>query len=137
MASKENGCKNPPSKTSNSETIKEFATKCAKTRTAYPSICALDFEHVIKITTKHLLGWDETHHQNIANTGLFGDLDAYAYAVEEQGKKSLHAHFLIWLKKWNKVLDGLGELHLREHCTNVLKNHSFMTKSDISMEKKT
>ena len=27
--------------------------------------------------------------------------------MEEQGRKTLHSHFLLWVKNWEKVLDGL------------------------------
>ena len=50
MASKDNQLKDPPSNRASTQTIKDFATYCAKTRTAHPGLCALDFEHVMKIT---------------------------------------------------------------------------------------
>ena len=130
MASKNHGCKDPPSSRARTSSLKQFATKCAETRTACPSICALDFENVIQTTIKHLLGWDITHRKNMPNAGLFGDLDGYTFATEEQGRKTLHAHFLIWLKDWSNVLDGLGEIPVRDFYSNVLKNHSSMIKSN-------
>ncbi|KAG7365108.1 hypothetical protein IV203_038311 [Nitzschia inconspicua] len=39
--------------------------------------------------------------------GFFGDLDGWTYAVEEQGRKTLHAHFLLWIKGWGKLRSGL------------------------------
>ena len=93
MASKDLGCEDPPGERDTSKDLKEFATRCAETRTACPSICALDFEHIIEITIEHFLGWNKKKGVNISNKGLFGDLDGYTYAVEEQGRKTLHAHF--------------------------------------------
>ena len=32
------------------------------------------------------------------NKGIFGEVEAYCAAIEEQGRKTLHTHILIWLK---------------------------------------
>ena len=39
--------------------------------------------------------------------GVFGELDAYAAAVEEQGRKTLHAHIIVCTDGWNDVLHML------------------------------
>ena len=62
---------------------------------------------------------------------MFGDVEGYTYATEEQGRKTLHAHFLIWLKNWNSVLDGIGEISVRDLYSEVLKKHSDAIKSTI------
>ncbi|HSN67496.1 MAG TPA: hypothetical protein VLS94_12715, partial [Fusibacter sp.] len=55
-----------------------------------------------------LLGWNRAKNENKPDEGLFGDLDAWSYAVEEQGRKTLHAHFLLWVRRWKELLDGLA-----------------------------
>ena len=97
-----------------------FAIQCAKTRTAHPSVCALDFEDTLEVTIKHLLGWDTKKRQNTPSTGSFGDLDGCSCAMEERGRKTLHAHLLMWLKDWESVLGGLGELSAREAHVEAL-----------------
>ena len=47
--------------------------------------------------------------------GVFGKLAAYGVAVEEQGRKTLHAHILIYILGWNQTLSHLhsDNEHLR------------------------
>ena len=120
----DNGCPEPPLPESNEEVLKEFVLNSANTRVAFPSLCAFDFENVIAITIEHFLGWDEKKRRNIHNKGLFGNLDCFAYAVEEQGRKTLHAHFLLWINNWDKILDGLGDPSKRENVAKVLKEYT-------------
>jgi hypothetical protein len=89
MSTRKDGCKEPPLLGSDDATLKEFVFDCANTRTAYPSLSALDFENIIDITIHRLLGWDVKKKQNIKGEGLFGELDAYCYCVEEQVSKEL------------------------------------------------
>jgi hypothetical protein len=67
-------------------------------RTKYPGLCAFEFDsNIIQITIEHLLGWDQSKNQNKPNHGIFGKLDGYSsYAVEEQGRKTLHAHMFLF-----------------------------------------
>ena len=37
------------------------------------------------MSVKYFLGWDEFKCENVKQFGLFGDLEAWAYCVEEQG----------------------------------------------------
>jgi hypothetical protein len=41
------------------------------------------------------------------NSGAFGVADACSAAIEEQGWKTLHIHFLIWIKDWSCLLERL------------------------------
>ena len=66
---------------------------------------------------------------NIENEGLFGDLSAWCYATEEQGYKTLHAHFLLWVNNWSVMLEKLRnpsenpniELILRKHASTIMR----------------
>jgi hypothetical protein len=73
----------------------------------YPGLCAYDFEQVLAITIEHLLGWDVSKRCNNDIEGVFADVNTWSYAVEEQGRKTLHAHFLIWIKSWSALLRRL------------------------------
>ena len=77
-------CK-PPSVTESDEVLSEFVVECNRTRVTYPGLCAIDFQNIIEITIRHLLGWNQDKRENISDVGLFGDLDAFSYCVEEQG----------------------------------------------------
>ena len=63
-----------------------FVTHCASLRSNYPGLCAIDFEILLNITIKHILGWDIKNESNIKGVGMFGDLDAFSLSIEEQGR---------------------------------------------------
>ena len=64
----------------------------------YPGICALNFERLLDIVFNKLVG------DNDLKTGIFGKLAAYGLAVEEQGRKTLHAHILVYMVGWKSLL---------------------------------
>lgn len=75
----------PPSLDSSDEVLSEFVIDCSSVRMTYPGLCAIDFQNVIAITIRHFLGWDKATQDNISEEGgLFGNLDGWCYAVEEQ-----------------------------------------------------
>ena len=111
----------------NDNVLLVFVIDCAEIRHAFPGLCAIDFENIIAITIEELIGWKPNGKKS--NKGLFGDVIAYAMACEEQGRKTLHSHFLLWIKDWTNLLDGLGDITKREECSNILKQY---TKSIMS-----
>ena len=70
-------------------------------RLKFPSLCAYNFECLIDIIIDKLVGDNDT------KQGIFGKLDAYAMAVEEQNRKTLHAHIVVYVSGWNKTLRDL------------------------------
>ena len=50
---------------------------------------------------KDLFGWDAKKQKG--SKGIFGTLDAYAVAHEEQGRKTLHGHWLIWVEDFKRL----------------------------------
>lgn len=62
--------------------------------TRNPVACAQFFDHIVRIFIKHLCGWSDDEKKR----GLFGIPDAYYGTVEEQGRKTLHLHFLLWIR---------------------------------------
>ena len=55
---------------------------------------------------------------------MFGNLKGWCHCVEEQGRKTLHAHFLLWLENWTDLLDGLGDPSKRDHFVTILKDYA-------------
>jgi hypothetical protein len=45
--------------------------------------------------------------QLLGENGLFGDVAAFSLSVEEQGRRTLHAHILLWVTDLNKTREGL------------------------------
>ena len=75
-------------------------------RYKYPGICALNFETLLDLVISKLVG------DNDLRMGIFGKLAAYGVAVEEQGRKTLHAHILVYILGWNELL---LRLHSQDH----------------------
>ena len=65
----------------------------------YPGACSLAYQHLIQIVIEVLLGWDPKTHTG--TKGVFGTLEAWTRADEEQGRKSLHSHWQLWIKGIN------------------------------------
>lgn len=62
--------------------------------TRNPVACAKFFHHIVTIFIKHLCGWSEDE----VKRGIFGVPEAFYGTVEEQGRKTLHLHFLLWIR---------------------------------------
>jgi hypothetical protein len=50
---------------------------------------------------KFVIGWDEK--EKCGRDGIFGKAEAACETDEEQGRKTLHSHWLIWVKDFNFV----------------------------------
>jgi len=109
----ENGFDGIPQGNSDAEPVREFVVNMDKIVNEYPGLVAMEYENVISIVVRHILGYDMKEGINILDEGLFGDVEACCPCTEEQGRKTLHAHILVWLKDWSKLLDALGSEHGR------------------------
>ena len=70
-------------------------------RYKFPGLCGLNFEFLMDIVLDKIVG------DNDLKEGLFGRMAAYGMAVEEQGRKTLHAHILVYVHEWNEILEAL------------------------------
>ena len=115
------GQEEPPDyRTATEAAIGKYAKECLRVRPTYPGLCSWDFEQVLDVTIEHLLGWDRVKKQNKKEHGLFGDIDAWSFAVEEQGRKTLHAHFLVWTTGWSELLANLHSVDKQTQATTTL-----------------
>jgi hypothetical protein len=73
------------------------------TRIKYPGACSLEFQSVMQILTKCMLRWD-TQTQSSKGKGILGTVLAFRGADEEQGHKTLHQHWHIWVQELNQTL---------------------------------
>jgi len=76
----------------------------AKSRLAFPGICSLEFQSVMEFLWKYIIGWDKNEQKG--KNGIFGVPIAVCEADEEQGRKTLHSHWLIWIKYFNSIRSG-------------------------------
>ena len=88
-----------------SEVLADFKVR-QKVRGDYPGLCAEEYGRIMDLVIKHLFGWDEANTKS-EKIGLFGKVLAWCIATEEQGRKSLHGHILLFMKDWATVLDAL------------------------------
>jgi len=80
------------------------------------------FELALNIIITDVLCWDTAKEQP-TKPGLFGTTRAYTIAVEEQARKTLHAHILVWV-------DGFNQKRERLHGHDI--NHRQTAANDIS-----
>jgi len=60
-------------------------------RTTHPGAGAFDFDMLMNVIVDNIIGFDAD------DGGIFGKVAAYSQTVEEQGRKTLHSHFLLWI----------------------------------------
>jgi hypothetical protein len=70
-------------------------------RGKYPGICSLEFQSVMDFMWKYIVGWDRDKMEG--SLGVFGEPIAACEADEEQGRKTLHSHWLIWIRGFEFV----------------------------------
>jgi hypothetical protein len=75
---------------------------------------------------EHVIGWDLHNGEGKQHAGAFGDCEAWYTPIEEQGRKTLHSHFLIWIKGWSKLLKGLysANLNVRNEAAVELASYA-------------
>lgn len=56
----------------------------------------------MEIFVEVLVAWDPVTKQTKKGKGILGPVEAWARTDEEQGRKTLHAHFLFWIMGMNK-----------------------------------
>lgn len=68
------------------------------TRKKYPGACSLEFQNIMKILIDKIFLWDKDK-QKSSNLTPIGDIKAWIQAAEEQGRGSLHAHWIIFTEQ--------------------------------------
>ena len=73
-------------------------------RLKYPGACLLAYQHVVKCVVDLLIGWDPDTQRSREGEdgGVFGPVEAWGVADEEQGRKDLHGHWLLWVRDFNR-----------------------------------
>ena len=77
-------------------------------RIKVPGICAFYFELIIEIIIGEVLCWDlEKQKAMRSKQGLFGKTKAFVLSIEEQARKTLHAHLQIWVKNYHAIREKI------------------------------
>ena len=76
-----------------------------KFRIKYPGIGALWYHAVMNAVWKHIIGWDWV--KRTGSPGLYGIPEAGMQGTEEQARKRLHSHCLVWIKGATPFVEDL------------------------------
>jgi hypothetical protein len=85
----------PSLKSSEEDCLADFVLR-RDIRMKYPGSCSLEFHSVMQILTKCMLRWD-TNTQSSRGKGILDTVVAFFGGDEEQGCKTLHRHWQIWI----------------------------------------
>jgi hypothetical protein len=97
----------------------------SETRLKYPGLCAEEYERIVNLVIKHFFNWD-VEKQRSNGVGMFAEILAFALATEEQGRKSLHGHFLVFVKGWKQILDFIQQKKINNpRSSHLLKAIAF------------
>ena len=103
-------------------------------RIRYAGVGALWYHAVMNAIWKHVIGWDWT--TKTGSPGLYGIPEAAMESTEEQTRKRLHAHCLVWIKGASQLLEDLqcGDedkaLSAREQVIQILERSSSVSLMD-------
>ena len=71
----------------------------------YPGACSLECQSAVQILLKCQFGWDPK--QQKGERGIFGKLLTIGVGHKEQGQKTLHGHWNMWIKNLRKTKESL------------------------------
>jgi hypothetical protein len=117
-----------PKTLSESDILSEFNIR-REARVQHPGLCAEEYQRIMELVIKHIFNWD-TETQTSMGMSLFGEVIAWCLATEEQGRKSLHGHYLVYIKNWNRVMNIL------QRVKDEPKNDGYWTYADALRDAK-
>ena len=101
--------------------LRERAKLRTELRLKYPGLAAFIFDEILDIVMEEAVGWNCHDNKTTGKSGLFGHCTACTYAVEEQGRKSLHVHILIWTEDLRKQFVKLNSKKKKERSEAAVK----------------
>ena len=77
---------------------------------------------IVEIIIEEVLCWDLQNEQPLNNkVGLFGETEAFALSIEEQARKTLHAHLQIWIKNYHHIREQIFRKEQEDkECSNYI-----------------
>jgi Helitron helicase-like domain at N-terminus len=90
------------------ESVLALSKEKTNLRIKFPGVCAFFFDIALDLVIHDVLGWDKQKKERLEDvTGIFGPLDALSVSIEEQGRRTLHAHILVWVSATNNEREML------------------------------
>jgi Helitron helicase-like domain at N-terminus len=129
--------------------IYELSKSKINNRIKHPGVCAFFFEAALDIVFNNVIGWDrQSNSHSVSNpSGIFGKIDALFASIEEQGRRTLHAHILIWVHRLNVVRNKIysPNRHIAraamktivENIDMVCSNKSFFNDANVTRNSRT
>ncbi len=102
------------------------ASKRRHLRIQYPGIATMNFEVLLDILIYEVIGWDMKENKPTPHIGYFGVPEALSFAVEEQGRKTLHVHMSSWIrmvKQWQEDI-FFGNALVRRDASRNMQSYS-------------
>ena len=115
--------------------LSERAKRRRAIRLDYPGVAAMNFEVLFNILAEEVIGWDLKRNQPTDTPGFFGPIYALSFAVEEQGRKTLHGHMSLWIEGYrdiqHQVFFGESDKNKR-HAKRILgKYHEHIATTEL------
>ena len=100
---------NTPVKDLSDDDLRARTKQRRELRIKFPGLCSLVFEDVMDIVFKKVLGWDMNKKcKTECKSGyILGEPIAATLTVEEQGRKTLHGHIIVWTKNVQQLTNTL------------------------------
>ena len=102
-----NDCEDPPTTSDDMADIDADFEMTHQMRQEFPGLCAFNFDQITALLIEHVLGWNQDTQEPKPEGGAFGVLNAWSDSVEEQGRKTLHGHWILWVWEWSSLLKQL------------------------------
>ena len=83
-------------------------------RLNFPGIAEMNFELLLHILLSEVIGWDMKNNCANGKEGFFGIPEALSFAMQEQGRKTLHVHMSIWIRAYKEMKKQLSFGNMRE-----------------------
>jgi len=80
----------------------------------------------MEIFVEVLVAWDPATQESKKGKGILGPVEAWARTDEEQGRKTLHGHFLFWIEGMNKCRNDFwyGSENEREYARECFAKYA-------------
>ena len=78
----------------------------SKIRIDNPGACARKYNAIIQIIMEALIGWDFKEQKQVF-FGIFGEVFGWSDTIEEQGRKTVHSHILLFIALFDRLISML------------------------------
>jgi hypothetical protein len=85
-----------------SDLIADFHFR-SKLRIDNPGACAREYNSIMQIIMEALIGWDFKEKKQ-TSLGIFGKILGFSDTSEEQGRKTLHSHVLLFIALFDRLV---------------------------------